>query len=688
MSGNGGWGPLLRVLQVPWSRREGCKGKDDWSKAHVCRIPDSRGSSNSRVDGDSNLNEPPSLCLIRLSESLLLAQVVNMDRKAASGEVGIWSEIIASESEEHQSRKRVQVIYQRRRPSAHGHTTPQETLLVEEVAPNNRNRLSLAAANKRVSWNRSLSTRGRTSIAVAPCVKNQPQQKQAKRRGKPPVPKGKLAEPPSFEKEREYFQEVDAFELLEESPSPKNFGTWAMGNQSVTDLVPLVSSRLEKWLFSKKLNFSCGPSSTLSKILETPAAPLDSIYSDDLDSSRLRTPEKSIQISASSVDGGCEDINAAIKKLSLVTSSDLDGVDPFSALLEICQQLAPLSDPESITKVGEGTYGEAFRAGNTVCKIVPFDGDFPVNGEVQKKSEELLEEAVLSQTLNSLREFENGVFNACTTFIETIDLKVCQGSYDAALIRAWEKWDEKNDSQNDHPKEFPEKQCYVVFVLQHGGKDLESFVLKNFDEARSLLVQVTAALAVAEAAYEFEHRDLHWSTYCHIFYGESILFLDLSMDPYLFKGPKGDKQSETYRKMKEVTEDYWEGRLVIPTSYYVPRVKIEVILFLSKASQPVKSSFGCMVVLVEFLGKNEIHKAVHEYPIPYIKERSFPRTNVLWLLYLVDILLLKKTFARSSTNERELRSLKKRLDKCNSAREAIFDPLFGDLLVAQTTPCE
>jgi serine/threonine-protein kinase haspin len=83
-------------------------------------------------------------------------------------------------------------------------------------------------------------------------------------------------------------------------------------------------------------------------------------------------------------------------------------------------------------------------------------------------------------------------------------------------------------------------QCYVVFVLQHGGKDLESFVLLNFDEVHSLLVQVmmyilfkhflsilhwaatfkiycvyrarqvTAGLAIAEAAYEFEHRDLHW----------------------------------------------------------------------------------------------------------------------------------------------------------------------------------
>lgn len=43
-----------------------------------------------------------------------------------------------------------------------------------------------------------------------------------------------------------------------------------------------------------------------------------------------------------------------------------------------------ISESENVTKVGEGTYGEAFKVGDKVCKIVPFDGDFPVNGEVQK----------------------------------------------------------------------------------------------------------------------------------------------------------------------------------------------------------------------------------------------------------------------------------------------------------------
>ncbi|WP_348243374.1 hypothetical protein, partial [Salmonella enterica] len=69
----------------------------------------------------------------------------------------------------------------------------------------------------------------------------------------------------------------------------------------------------------------------------------------------------------------CEDLEAAIKKLSLAStsaSSVADHVDPFTTLLAVCGQSAPsklldlfskYSDPESIVKVGEGTFGEAFR---------------------------------------------------------------------------------------------------------------------------------------------------------------------------------------------------------------------------------------------------------------------------------------------------------------------------------------
>lgn len=44
-------------------------------------------------------------------------------------------------------------------------------------------------------------------------------------------------------------------------------------------------------------------------------------------------------------------------------------------------------------------------------------------------------------------------------------LSVCQGPYDVSLIRAWEEWDTKHVSENDHPKEFPEKQVDFSFIF-------------------------------------------------------------------------------------------------------------------------------------------------------------------------------------------------------------------------------
>ncbi|KAF6154952.1 hypothetical protein GIB67_018389 [Kingdonia uniflora] len=609
-------------------------------------------------------------------QSLSLSRSQMNSRRRNNGVTDFWSEVTTShknDEEQQQQRSQIAVIYRRRRDDP-----TRDNYVPQIVRPEREIRVSLLGF-KRISWNRSLSTRGRTSISVSSGANcRQPKQREPKRKPKQALPNRKFVQPPNYEKERAYFEEVDSFELLEESPSPKHFGTWAMGVENDQFVLPHVSTRLGKWLVSKQLNYSCEPSSSLSSILETPVTAMDCDFDKALFAVTDKTPEQVSRKTFSSllsvpessnlgdVTVGvecCGDIADAIKRLSLSPQPvSLDGGnrDPFAALLKVCKQSTPTTlselfsqycDPCSIVKVGEGTYGEAYKVGSTVCKIVPIDGDFRVNGEVQKKSGELLEEVVLSWTLNLLR---SNVDNACTTFIETIDLRLCEGSYDAALIGAWEDWDVKHGSENDHPIEFPNKQVYVVFVLAHGGKDLESFVLLNFDEARSILIQVAAALAVAESAYEFEHRDLHWGnillcrkedatvmftlegkqmwaktfglsvsiidfTLSRINTGEAIHFLDLASDPELFEGPKGDRQSETYRKMKEITEDCWE--------------------------------------------------------------ESFPKTNVLWLQYLVDVLLLKKSYKRTSKDDRDLRSLKKRLNNYDSAKEALSDPFFCDLLV-------
>ncbi|XP_068661429.1 serine/threonine-protein kinase haspin homolog [Aristolochia californica] len=595
----------------------------------------------------------------------------------ASQSDDLWSEIIAHEEEQ----LPVAVVYRRRRPENCNHVVPIRH-------SNGSSRLSIVL-NRKISWKRSLSTRGRCSVVISAGTEYRPlpMPKEVKRKPRQAFPNKRFGVyAPDFSKERAYFQDVDSYELMEESPSPKKYGdTWATGLQQNTQFIQDMPSIL-CWLIEKKLTYSTASAGLQARISHTPIRMamepipenVPSILNEQtpVRSSTLKTCEmlpfdgNSISLCPQTHEG-CKilgdavssgwDLEEVIHKLSLGG----DEQDPFRNLLMACGQSVPARlsevfsqhcDLSSIVKIGEGTYGEAFKAGGCVCKIVPIDGDLRVNGEVQKRSAEVVEEVLLSWTLNSLRgqEGHSGGQNTCANFIETKDVRVCQGAYDPVLINAWEDWDQKHGSENDHPKEFSEKQCYIVFVLADGGTDLENFVLLNFDEAQSLLLQVTGALAVAEAAYEFEHRDLHWGnilltrnglattrfgvqgremlanaygisvsiidfTLSRINTGEAILFLDLSADPELFEGPKGDKQSETYRKMKEITEECWE--------------------------------------------------------------ESYPKTNVLWLQYLLDILLLKKTFKRTAKDEKDLRSFRKSLNSCNSAKDALLDPFFSNLWV-------
>ncbi|KAL6657519.1 hypothetical protein ACP70R_005299 [Stipagrostis hirtigluma subsp. patula] len=615
----------------------------------------------------------------------------------ASREGDPWAEIAAS------GVARIGVVYGRRRVQE---ASSRRNLETRGSFGGGEQRPSFAPwPSKRTSWNRSLSIRGRESVLVAPGTNLQPQQKPCRALKRPPKPgnrvKKALGGPPDLRKEKAYFEEVDACDLMEESPSPKNFGTWARGmeqNYVVHDLPGI----LERWKNSKLAR--CLQSEPLFDIMETPIVPSvlgKSSAPNNIFSKNCRTPEK-VTLCGGGLWQGADPMGRTItpgyadnslnnteKEASIIASFGKlnvkeeqikdspswsgEALSAFKQLLMVCRQSEPVTlaevfsaycDLGSIEKLGEGTYGEAYRAGRTVCKVVPFDGDSLVNGEPQKKSEEVLEEVLLSLTLNNLRadRGDSEKEYSCNGFIETKDFRVCQGPYDPSLIRAWEDYDARRGSENDHPEDFTSEQCYIVFVLADGGTDLESFALVDYNEARSLLVQVTASLAVAGSACEFEHRDLHWGnillsqdetpdtrhtasftlqgtrmrartfglnvsiidfTLSRINTGDAILFLDLSADPALFEGKKGDKQAETYRRMKEITQDFWEG--------------------------------------------------------------SFPKTNVVWLIYLVDMVLQKMKQSRTlpANADRELRSFKKRLASYESARDCLADPFFSDLLLAE-----
>lgn len=155
---------------------------------------------------------------------------------------------------------------------------------------------------------------------------------------------------------------------------------WNKGVKSENVVKTHLSSVLEKWLFRRRLNYSCGPSKSLSTILGTPSLLNEGPYI--CDDSILNTPEKGAALIRSSVpsnqeckfcltgasvsesfissrksskalpsmaEGDCEVIADAVRNLSLASrpSSLLSHrCEDFAALLDFCGQSAPstLSD--------------------------------------------------------------------------------------------------------------------------------------------------------------------------------------------------------------------------------------------------------------------------------------------------------------------------------------------------------
>ncbi|XP_043583360.1 uncharacterized protein LOC122568084 isoform X2 [Bombus pyrosoma] len=249
---------------------------------------------------------------------------------------------------------------------------------------------------------------------------------------------------------------------------------------------------------------------------------------------------------------------------------------------------------EHCRKIGEGVYGEVFlyeqENKKSVIKIIPIEGSDCVNGEPQKKFHEILSEIVIAMELHNLRF--NTRYNT-DGFVEVKDIKCIKGKYPKRLIELWNIYDEEKHSDNDCPSMFNDDQLYIVLELGHGGQDLEAFVFNTAEEAHILFIQAALALAVAEKAIEFEHRDLHWGNilisstnedYVHYKIGQknieliskgvkvSIIdftlsrvkyqgcsvFNDLASDPTLFTA-QGEYQFEIYRLMRDKVKNNWQA---------------------------------------------------------------------------------------------------------------------------------
>ncbi|CAJ1052236.1 serine/threonine-protein kinase haspin [Xyrichtys novacula] len=287
---------------------------------------------------------------------------------------------------------------------------------------------------------------------------------------------------------------------------------------------------------------------------------------------------------------------------SLVVCEDEDLSDAEKVYAE-CGQSRPLPWEECIlrqrmkkcVKIGEGTFGEVFStintAGDTVAlKIIPLEGSEKVNGEDQKTFGEILHEIIISKELTSLKVKQQ---NQTTGFIGLNDLHCVQGSYPPDFLKAWDTFDRQKGSENDRPDFFEKDQLFIILEFEFGGRDLENSngTLASLGVAKSILHQVTAALAVAEQELHFEHRDLHWGnvlvkttkqktgsfllngaahsletkgvlvriidySLSRLEIDDLIVSCDISNDEELFMG-QGDYQFDIYRLMRQENGNNW-----------------------------------------------------------------------------------------------------------------------------------
>jgi serine/threonine-protein kinase haspin len=247
--------------------------------------------------------------------------------------------------------------------------------------------------------------------------------------------------------------------------------------------------------------------------------------------------------------------------------------------------------------------------------------------------------------------------NATAGFVRTVAIRVTRGPYDPALCAAWRAYAADKGTENDFPGGLAADQLYAVFVLENGGRDLERFALRCGAEARAVLLQAALALAVAEEALQFEHRDLHWGNvllarapdgggvarhtlrgvpFAAATEGLTVTVIDFSLsrvaprggrgapiccnledDPELFCGPKGEAQFDTYRKMRKAVRADWTAFV--------------------------------------------------------------PATNALWLAYLADTLLTKKAIPLERDEKLALRAFRSRAAKYSRASDALLDDLFAGM---------
>ncbi|XP_064486403.1 serine/threonine-protein kinase haspin-like [Ornithodoros turicata] len=174
-----------------------------------------------------------------------------------------------------------------------------------------------------------------------------------------------------------------------------------------------------------------------------------------------------------------------------------------SKVLTFHDVLATVRHAQGCVKIAEGTHSDIFRIytaeGTSILKVTNLE-------YIVTFWDTLYAEAAISLELSNLRNRSD--FHTIG-FADTKGVFCLFDSYPREFIQAWKDYTSWKRTDHVHgPERLEDPQPYIVFHTTYAGVPLTQVKVDTALQLRSILQQVAVSLAVAECAYQFEHRDL------------------------------------------------------------------------------------------------------------------------------------------------------------------------------------
>ncbi|GFF23562.1 hypothetical protein IFM58399_00337 [Aspergillus lentulus] len=232
--------------------------------------------------------------------------------------------------------------------------------------------------------------------------------------------------------------------------------------------------------------------------------------------------------SARRLSSGCvpdAKVNAYVRAVldEAVSPIAAQGVQKFSSWA------ARAGNALEVVKLAEGSYGEVYKLrlreevcmkemsksklarlrayGDGVFKVVPLRAQSGPGSKKFTSIEEIVSEVKMLKYLDPI-----------PGFARFREIHVVQGRFPDSFQAAWDHYKKtKDDCMNPNPsskRAYPDKQLWAIVEMDDAGCELEKFSWSSIFQIYDIFWGVAMALARAEEYALFEHRDLHLGNVC------------------------------------------------------------------------------------------------------------------------------------------------------------------------------